>query len=1038
MFLLRNLRLIIFPLFLNAVGVYSQTTPPEGIRKNTPAVHALTNARIVQAPGKVITNGTLVIRDGIIQAVGSVTGPPDARVWDMKGMTIYPGLIDAYSDYGMPKPPRPQQPGSDDQQSPQRPPEERGTTHWNDFVLSNKNASDLFAPDPKAAEKLRSQGIATVLSVPTMGVFKGTSALINVREGKPSDVIVQPNVTHHITLSPEARTAGREGYPNSLMGFIALIRQTLLDAEWYQKAHDVYRRNPSLTRPELNEPLAALKDVVSGTVPVVIETSDELNTFRADKIAKEFSLNLMVRGSGYEYRRLDAVKATKRSFILPLNFPETPSVQTPEEALQVSLAELRHWDEAPENPQRLQSAGVEFAFTSAMLKESSTLLAQVRKAVERGLSPDAALAALTINPARMFGVEKRLGSLEPGKMANFIVTDGDLFVEKTNIRETWVDGQRYEVKPFPEIDPRGKWDVKISGLLPTDTVMLTVKGEPEKLQGTISKKKEVKLSTVSLSGLHLSISFSGDSIGFPGIVRMTATISPQTLLGSGEWSDGKAFTWSAIRRGPFIPDPDTTKPKAPVRASFPPAYPSGEFGRATIPEQPPVVLVKGATLWTCAPQGKIENGDLLIERGKVSKVGKNISAPAKAVIIDGKGKHVTPGIIDAHSHMAASGSVNEAGQAVSAEVRISDVIDCDDINIYRGLAGGLTTAHVLHGSANPIGGQAQLIKMRWGALPEEMKFDGAPPTIKFALGENVKQSNWGDRFTTRYPQTRMGVEQIMRDEFKAALDYEKAWQKWERDKNGIPPRRDLELETVLEILKGKRFVHCHSYRQDEILATMRVAEEFGFRIQVFQHILEGYKVADIMAKHGAGASSFSDWWAYKLEVYDAIPYNGALMHDQGVLVSFNSDSDELARRLNLEAAKAFKYGGVSEEEALKFVTLNPAKQLKVDNRVGSLEQGKDADFVIWNGDPLSTYSMCEQTWIDGRKYFDREEDRKMNDEARRQRAVLIQKALAEKKQPASDAPQRPPRRGEEVFNSEASDQKDFRCIDSLFDGKEAP
>lgn len=1003
--------LVILLVFIIVQNGFAQIVPPEGLRKNTPNVHAFINARIVQAPGKVILNGTLLIRDGVIQAVGSVPVPADARVRDMKGMTIYPGLIDSYSDYGLPKPPSRPQPGEEEQQPqplPPAAPEPRGARHWSESVMSHQNAAHLLAPDQKAAEKLRSEGITTVLAVPTAGIFKGVSALVNLGDGKPNDQIVQANIAQHISLTAEF---SRDNYPNSLMGVIALIRQTLLDANWYQKAHEAYKRNPSLSRPEVNEPLAALKDVIAGKVPVIIEASDELNVLRAERIAQEFSLNLIVRGSGHEYKRLDAMKATKRQFILPINFPETPAVQTPEEALQISLTELRYWDEAPENPKRLHEAGIPFAFTSAMLKDPGTFLAQVRKAVDRGLSSDAALAALTVNPAKFFGVEKQLGTLEAGKIANFIITDGDLFAEKTKIRETWIDGKRYEVKPLPEVEPRGKWNVKISGQSPGDTITLTVKGEPENLQGTISKKKEVKLKTVSLSRLRISLSFQGDSIGYAGIVRMTATVGPQSLDGSGEWSDGKPFTWSAARVAPFTPEPDTAKPKEPVRASFPPVYPHGEFGRPTIPEQPTAVLVKGATIWTCGTQGKIENADMLVQRGKIQRVGKNIAPPAGAIIIDGKGKHITPGIIDAHSHMAASGSVNEAGQAISAEVRVGDIINSDHISIYRGLAGGLTTAHILHGSANPIGGQAQLIKLRWGMLPEQMKFEEAPPTIKFALGENVKQSNWGDRFTTRYPQTRMGVEQIMRDEFKAALDYEKAWRRWERDKSGIPPRRDLELETILEILKGKRFIHCHSYRQDEILTMIRLAEEFGFRVQVFQHILEGYKVADVMAKHGAGGSSFTDWWAYKLEVYDAIPYNGALMHEQGVLVSFNSDSDELARRLNLEAAKAVKYGGVSEEEALKFVTLNPAKQLKVDNRVGSLEAGKDADFVIWSGDPLSTYSICEQTWIDGRKYFDREEDRTLYEEAQRQRAVLVQKALAEKKPGETDEPSRPRRQG---------------------------
>lgn len=380
-------------------------------------------------------------------------------------------------------------------------------------------------------------------------------------------------------------------------------------------------------------------------------------------------------------------------------------------------------------------------------------------------------------------------------------------------------------------------------------------------------------------------------------------------------------------------------------------------------------------------------------------VGPGLKAPAGAVIIDAAGKHITPGLIDAHSHSGIDGGVNEATEAVTAEVRIGDVIDSYDIAFYRELAGGLTVAHLLHGSANPIGGQDAVVKLRWGLLPEAMKIADAPPGIKFALGENVKQSNWGDRFTTRYPQTRMGVEKIIRDRFLAAQDYQKAWQRYnalKKKREVIPPRRDLELEALAEILERKRFIHCHSYRQDEILMLTRLAEEFGFKIAAFQHVLEGYKVAEALAKNGFGASTFSDWWAYKFEVYDAIPYNGALMHKVGVIVSYNSDSGELARRMNTEAAKAVKYGGVAGEEALKFVTLNPAIQLGIDHRVGSLEPGKDADFVIWSGHPLSTYSVCEQTWIDGRKYFDRERDRELRQWVQQERARLVQKYLTRK------------------------------------------
>lgn len=990
-----------------APSATAQTAPVEGLKTATPTVHAFINARIVHAPGKVTDNGTLVVRDGVIVAAGRVSAPPDAREWDLAGLTVYPGLIDGASDYGMPKPPeRGAQQGSEFA----RQPEPRGANDWNPQVLPHIDAAELFSPDPKAAEKLRASGITAVVTVPSRGIFRGASAVVSTGEGTPNRLLVKPRVAQHVGLV----VPPSEGYPSSLMGAIALVRQTLYDARWYRQAWEAAGKNPSLPRPESNEALAALRDAAAGGMPVVVEGSSEWQVLRADAIAREFGLNAILRGSGTEYRRLEAVRGTKRSLLIPVAFPDPPAVQTPEEALQVSLAELRHWDEAPENPARLRQAGVTFAFTSAFLKDPSTLLRQVRRAVERGLPPDDALAALTVVPAKLFGVDRTLGTLEAGKAANFIVTGGDLFASKTMIHEVWIDGRRYEVKARPETDVRGTWSVTWEGQGASDSLALTVKGEADAPKAALRRIREFPATAFELrqAGRRVALSFRGDSLGTPGMVRMTGLVERDTMAGQGEWPAGRAFTWMARRVAPASAEPDTVRPKPPAKASFPPVYPPGEFGRPSLPERPATVLVRGATIWTAAAPAPLENADLLVRDGKIVRVGSGLDAPSGALVVDGRGKHVTPGLIDAHSHMAVEGSVNEGAQAISAEVRIGDVIDPDDIGIYRALAGGLTAAHVLHGSANPIGGQSQLIKMRWGALAEETLFEGAPPTIKFALGENVKQSNWGDRYTSRYPQTRMGVEQIMRDAFRRALEYERAWKNWEAAKAGVPPRRDLELDALLEVVRGKRLVHCHSYRQDEILAMMRVAEEYGFRIKVFQHILEGYKVADVMAQHGAGGSSFSDWWAYKLEVYDAIPHNGALMHAQGVLVSFNSDSDELARRMNLEAAKAVRYGGVGEEEALRFVTINAAKQLMVDQRVGSLEAGKDADFVIWSGHPLSTYTVCEQTWVDGRRYFDLGEDLVLREQVQRERSVLVQKALEAPKSPPGEGSGGPPPRGE--------------------------
>lgn len=418
-----------------------------------------------------------------------------------------------------------------------------------------------------------------------------------------------------------------------------------------------------------------------------------------------------------------------------------------------------------------------------------------------------------------------------------------------------------------------------------------------------------------------------------------------------------------------------------------------------------IILVKNATVWTMGKQGVLQKADLLVKAGKIAQVAENITPPAGAIVIDATGKHLSPGIIDCHSHSAVRGDVNEAANSVSAEVRINDVIDPQDWDIYRQLAGGLTMANVLHGSANAIGGQNAVIKLKWNSTREDMLFSAAPQGIKFALGENPKRSN----FTIpgqerRYPNTRMGVEELIRLRFTEARDYIKEWDEYNRlseseKSHHEPPRKDLQLEAISEILQGKRLIHSHCYRQDEILALMRLAEEFGFHITTFQHVLEGYKVADEMAKHGVGGSTFSDWWAFKLEAYDAIPYNGTIMTNRGVVVSFNSDSGELARRLNLEAAKAVKYGNLDEVEALKFVTLNPAKQLKIDNRVGSLEVGKDADFVIWSASPLSVYSVAEQTWVDGIKEFDRQADLAERDSIEQERKQLIEKIKTEDKKP---------------------------------------
>jgi imidazolonepropionase-like amidohydrolase len=420
---------------------------------------------------------------------------------------------------------------------------------------------------------------------------------------------------------------------------------------------------------------------------------------------------------------------------------------------------------------------------------------------------------------------------------------------------------------------------------------------------------------------------------------------------------------------------------------------------------PPILLIQNATILTVS-HGTIEHGSILIRDGKIAEMGQSIAKPQGAEVIDANGQFVMPGIIDCHSHIAVDGSVNEGSVSVSSMVNIADVLNPDDIDIYRDLAGGVTVANVLHGSANSIGGQTVVIKLRWGAPASRLPFEGALPGIKFALGENPKRSNFSIRGQEkRYPATRMGVEETIRAAFTEARDYKSKWDDYNKrtsggEKNLIPPRRDLRLDPLVEVLEGKRYVHAHCYREDEILMLLRVGKEFGFKVRTLQHVLEGYKVADEIAAAGAGASTFSDWWAYKVEAYDAIPYNAAIMTRRGVLVSINSDDAEEATHLNQEAAKSIRYGGLSREEALKMVTINPAMQLGIDKRVGSIDVGKDADLVIYNHDPLSAYAVVQKTLIDGRVYFDRARDIAERADREKEKKALTEKekkAAAEKK-----------------------------------------
>lgn len=1153
--------------------------PPRNAPKAAdPTWHALINATVHVSPGRVVERATVVMRDGRIVSVEGSPPPRDgqparspeppigARVWDCAGRHIYAGFIDAYVEVDAPAPARDKQ-----------------NTHWNPRVMPDRSALDGAGVDARTSEALRKLGFAAAAIVPRDGVFRGASAVVSLAQPPDDRSAERPPVYQAAAYHAAAFDlrnpwgGGRDAapdvsrwsaYPNSQMGAIALIRQTLSDADWQASArlqeHDLGPTNPLdalWKHRDRGEPVGqpraiATRDGASTLpqMPIAFVIDHELEALRAIKIAGEFSRPLIIVGCGTEFRRLDAiVESGKPGFIIPLNYPQRPRVDSLGAAEAVELRDLMTWEQAPTNARRLDAEQIHIALTTARLRDRAAFAENLRSAIRHGLPPDRALAALTTHPAAMLGVQD-LGAVVPGARANLVITDGDLFAIKpagaeedtdarqAKILDVWIDGQRHEINKPTDTSAVGEW------------ILTEYEGEPfdpdaadtpaiiidDKNAVTIRVgDTKIKATSVRIEKGVVSYVYDAKTVGIEGIVADQSFASHKSMVGVSRLPDGAVKSWKAVRKGdpPKEPARDpgmtgryrvTTIDDAPVtdeqaseiqikadksiavtlqgvqasadepaidgdsvtfavnmahfemegvvrvsvvregdllRGSFISTdgdthaliatrikttrepddptkdipevfgYPFGPYMMLEPPPQHEVVIVHGASIWTCGPQGVINNGWMIVRRGKIAEIGSGdlrYEGPTGTVIIDATGKHITPGLIDCHSHTGISRGVNESGRAVTAEVRIGDVTDPDSINWYRQLAGGTTTVNSLHGSANPIGGQNQVNKVRWGAIhSDHMHFEGAKPGIKFALGENVKQSNWGDRNTVRYPQTRMGVETIIRDRFITAREYLNQWTNYpygvlgQRPNNSadnptfitlprtmivsdeadgspltlirldLPPRRDLELEALGEILLGERLIHCHSYRQDEILMLCRVAAEFDFTIGTFQHVLEGYKVADEVARYAIGASAFSDWWAYKVEVQDAIPHNGAIMWEQGVNVSFNSDSDELARRMNDEAAKAVRYGGVPEEEALKFVTINPAIQLAIDSRVGSLEPGKDADFVIWSGHPLSSLSRCEATWIDGREYYSIEQDQKHRERIAAERQRLIQKILAQ-------------------------------------------
>ncbi len=994
-----------------AVAATHPANPATGPRAVAKTALALVGATVHVRPGEVLTDAAVVIRDERIVAVGrNLAIPADATVVDAKGLVIYPGFVDPLTEYGQTPPGRADRRGREIQYDRSG----SGSASWNDAVRAERVAAAALAPSADAAKAFLDRGVTTVVSVARDGIFRGRAAVVSLADASADEVILSSAGPHVLSFDKGTST---QAYPTSQMGSIALVRQTLLDAE---HAH----RNPAAP---LDLAVSALaRDLYAGKPrpAVLFETSDEQSLLRAARIGRELGVPMVHVGSGFEYRVLDQVAATKSTVVLPARLPKKPEVGTSAAALDVTLGDLRHWERAPGNAGALVDAGIPVAFTATGLGPSDDPFAAIRAAVEAGLSTADALAALTTVPAHIAGVADQVGELAVGRRGDLVIATGDLFTDPSAvIRSVWIGGRLAREPNPPKLDLRGRWAWQVAGVEleldfegdqpgagrgvvrrpapPTDEApaapVEVVDKTSDPAATTPDKPKEVSLDGLSVGSDTASFRVALDDFGIVGVARVEIASLPAGLEIRSDLPDGTSTRTALTRRAEA-----TVKPakEPPARADLVSrqTLPAGSAFGLDAPVAQEDVLVRGATVWTSGPAGRLDDADLLIRGGRIAAVGSGLDAPAGVRVIDGTGLHVTAGLIDEHSHLAIDGGVNEGSHPVTSEVRIADVLDPNDVGIWRALAGGTTTMQLLHGSANPIGGQAAVVKLRWGSSADELLIDTAPPSIKFALGENVKQSNW-DNPGPRYPKTRMGVEARIRDAFLAAKAYRDAHQAFgrlsaaERTRQ-VAPRRDLQLEALVEILEGKRIIHCHSYVQSEILSLIRLADELGFKVGTFTHILEGYKVAPEIAAHGAGASSFADWWAYKLEVYDAIPHNACLLTRAGVLTSINSDSGELIRRLNQEASKSVLACGMEETAALDMVTINPARQLGIDDRVGSLEVGKDADFVIWNGHPLSTLSRVEQTWVDGRPLFTRERDAALRTAATQERQALIQKLLA--------------------------------------------
>jgi imidazolonepropionase-like amidohydrolase len=944
-----------------------------------PVAYAVRGARIVPVTGAPIEAGTVVVRNGVIEGVGPVEStmiPFDAEIIDGKGLVVYPGFVDAYTTLGVPATAVRSLTG------PGRAPKfdeyayaATASDNRNGLTPEFEVGAVLELADDVASER-RKLGFTDFLAAPGGSIAAGQSALASTSGLPRREAVVRAPIGLHVSLRPPVepapppnpdenpavaqrrfRNSASPTYPMSLMGVVAHLRQAMMDAEHNHEALAYYDKYGGPRAP-LDPALKALYTAQHKTLPVWWEANTRDEIHRALDLAEEFGTDAVIVGGREAWKVADRLKQKDIPVVLRVDFPDEPKVPTEAEyrkkdssertqALRVMTDRQAKWKERVANASLLAKSGVRFAFSSDGVSKSDTFHTKVRAAISAGLPVDAAVAALTQRGAEIVGVGTRLGTIEKGKLGHLVVMTGNYDSSRARVRYVLADGQKFDLDKDRSPAAAKKKGFGAGGggggegRTKGESVAKSEEDQPTKDEAAKTKAEAAKDQPATKD--------EPKSKGEP---------KPKTEAAKNQAADVAA----TVAKTPDDQPPST--PFADEAAEL-------EADRKPTIQTKGNVLIKDVTILTVSEAGTIAKGSILVRDGKIAAIGNEIPTPEGTTVIDAAGLVAMPGIIDTHSHMAIQGGVNEMSLSIVPEVRVKDVVDGSDPTIYRALAGGTTTARLLHGSSNTIGGQDVVIKLRHGKPGRDLilQDDQRPQGVKFALGENVT------RRIGRFPNTRMGVEATIERAFDEARAYAARWDAYKKIKDpvqaGPPPRRDLRLEALSEVLSGSYKIHSHCYRLDEILMLLRVASRYGVRVQSLQHVLEGYKVAPEIAAHGASASTFSDWWAYKVEAFDAIPFNAALLAEAGVRVCIKSDSEELVRHLYLEAAKMVKYGAVPEAKALEFITINPARELGLEHRLGSIEVGKDADISIFNAHPFDAFARCELAIVDGEVVFQR-------------------------------------------------------------------